>query len=138
MASHHGAAASGVIAITNPCFSLSTPGVPEMRNAGSRQKPDQPPTLYKSSKTQCAADSELLKKSEAKLISSILDERGQSAESGPEQPVADVEGWPQSAAFEHGNRLAEGQDFRGGIGSCLEGSAECNEKEREHEFTVLT
>jgi len=78
VASHHGAAASGVIAITNPCFSLSTPGVPEMRNAGSRQKPDQPPTLYKSSKTQCAADSELLKKSEARLISSILDERGQN------------------------------------------------------------
>jgi len=62
-------------------------------------------------------------------------------ESDPEQPVAGVQGWPRSPALKYGNLLAEGQDLEGGIASCPEEGAECNEegeREREHELTVLT
>jgi hypothetical protein len=64
-----------------------------------------------------------------------------AAEGGPEQPVAGVQGWPRALAFENGELLAEGQNFQGGIGSCPEGGAECNEEgeeELDHELTVLT
>jgi hypothetical protein len=49
--------------------------------------------------------------------------------------------WPRALAFENGELLTEGQDFQGGIGSCPEGGAECNEEgeeELDHELTVLT
>jgi hypothetical protein len=63
------------------------------------------------------------------------------AEGGPEEPVAGVQVWPRALAFENGELLAEGQNFQGGIGSCPEGGAECNEEgeeELDHDPTVLT
>ena len=63
------------------------------------------------------------------------------AEGGPEEPVTDVQVWPRALAFENGELLTEGQDFQGGIGSCPEGGAECNEEgeeELDHDPTVLT
>jgi hypothetical protein len=60
---------------------------------------------------------------------------------GPEQPVAGVQVWPRSLAFEHSDLLAECQDFQGDIGSGPEQSANSNqdgEEELGHELMVLT
>jgi hypothetical protein len=64
-----------------------------------------------------------------------------TAEGGPEQPVARVQGWPRSLAFEHSDLLAESQDFQSGISSGPEHSAHGDqegEEELDHELTVLT
>ena len=60
---------------------------------------------------------------------------------GPEQPVAGIQGWPRSLALEDGELLAESQDFQGSIGSGAKESAhggEEREKEWKHELTVVT
>jgi len=36
----------------------------------------------------------------------------EAAENGPKESVARVEGRPRALAFEHGDLLAEGKDFR--------------------------
>lgn len=37
------------------------------------------------------------------------------AKGGPKQPIAGVQGWPRSLAFQHGDLLAQSSDFEGGI-----------------------
>jgi hypothetical protein len=48
----------------------------------------------------------------------------EATEGGPKEPVASVEGRPRSLAFEHGDLLAESEDFQRRIGSCPEENTE--------------
>jgi len=64
-----------------------------------------------------------------------------AAEGSPKQPVASIQGWPRSLAFEHGELLAESEDFQGGIGSRTEEYRECtqhSDEELDHEILVVT
>jgi hypothetical protein len=61
-----------------------------------------------------------------------------AAERGPEQTVADGQGWPRSLALEDGDLLAKRQNFQGSIGSGPEQSAHGDQEGKEelaHELT---
>ena len=61
-----------------------------------------------------------------------------AAEVGPEEAVTSVQGWPRSLAFEHGELLAESEDFQGGIDSRADENAKCNRQRKTyHELTVV-
>jgi hypothetical protein len=67
------------------------------------------------------------------------DQQGQMRRTGSKQPIAGVQGWPQSLTFKHADLLAPSEDFQGGLALCTDGNSECNqhgEEELDHELTL--
>jgi hypothetical protein len=64
----------------------------------------------------------------------------EATEGGPEEAVASIQGWPRSLAFEHGELLAQSEDFQGHVTSRTEENAEStqhSEARLDHELTVV-
>ena len=55
------------------------------------------------------------------------------AERRPEEPVPGVQFWPRPLPLQHGDLLAEGEDFEGGIASTPKEDSD-GDKEREDDF----
>jgi hypothetical protein len=63
------------------------------------------------------------------------------AQGCPDQTVQGVQCWPGPFAFEHGNLLPEGEDFKSRVASAAEEDAdhgEDGEDEFCHEITLVT
>jgi hypothetical protein len=59
---------------------------------------------------------------------------------GPKQPVASVQQWPWSLAFQYRDLLAKSEDLQGGIASRAEENTKCSQrsnKELGHQLTVV-
>ena len=65
-----------------------------------------------------------------------------AAEGDPEEPVQRVQYGPRSLAFEHGDLLAEGEDFESGVAATAQEDAECREqgedefRHQDHSFNM--